>query len=271
MDIQLYNGTVTLEYDEKEHAYRYNGEYVPSVTTIIGVIDKPYLIPWALKMAQGYVMERMKDKGLSAYSLSPEISPNQVALWLEEMKKEYRTALKKAGDIGTEVHKWIENHIKAQIDPLGPVSEPILPSTDSATAAIAAFLEWENVNDVKYLISEKKVFSLRHRYAGTLDVGALVNGEKTIVDFKTSNSYSHDYALQTAAYVQAYNEEQPVNDGFTGRLVIMLSKETGMPTPMPLEPKGSQKFSDEFDTFIAAKRVYDWKQTLPKFEYSKRR
>jgi len=258
MDILLYEGNVVLSYDEKEHVYRYNGDVVPSVTSAIEVIDKPFLIPWALNMAEQYINEKIKEEGLSKFSLSPAISPNKVAVWAADMKKKYRTVFKKAGEIGTEVHKWVEDHIKSVIES-GVRPLPASPTSPEVESAVKAFLEWESVNHVEYLVSERKVFSVKHKYAGTLDVIANINGVKTLLDFKTSNYYSDNYALQTAAYRMAYNEELE-KERIDNRVVIMLSKETGMPTVIE-QPESS--YETECSTFLSALNIYQWKKSLP--------
>ena len=46
--IQYFNGdSVELEFSAGKHTYQVDGEYVPSVTTILDVINKPALMPWA--------------------------------------------------------------------------------------------------------------------------------------------------------------------------------------------------------------------------------
>lgn len=55
---------------------------------------------------------------------------------------------------------------------------------------------------------EKQVWSLRHRYAGTVDALATVDGKFGVLDIKTSTGFYPEYNLQTAAYVSALQEFQ---------------------------------------------------------------
>ncbi len=55
---------------------------------------------------------------------------------------------------------------------------------------------------------EKKVWSVRHRYAGTVDALATVDGKFGVLDIKTSTGFYPEYNLQTAAYVSALQEFQ---------------------------------------------------------------
>ncbi len=54
---------------------------------------------------------------------------------------------------------------------------------------------------------ERRVKHSNHRYSGTFDILAEVDGELAIVDLKSSASIYRDYRLQTAAYLSAINEE----------------------------------------------------------------
>lgn len=53
---------------------------------------------------------------------------------------------------------------------------------------------------------ERQIWSSRHRYAGTVDALAQINGKFGVLDIKTSTGIYPDYNLQTAAYVSALQE-----------------------------------------------------------------
>lgn len=53
---------------------------------------------------------------------------------------------------------------------------------------------------------EKQVWSARHRYAGTVDALAEIDGKFGVLDIKTSTGFYPEYNLQTAAYVSALQE-----------------------------------------------------------------
>ena len=46
--IKFHDGEeLILDFNEGKHIYKVEGEYAPSVTTILNSINKPALIPWA--------------------------------------------------------------------------------------------------------------------------------------------------------------------------------------------------------------------------------
>jgi hypothetical protein len=50
------------------------------------------------------------------------------------------------------------------------------------------------------------MFSDTHKYSGTLDLLVELNGQKWILDIKTSNNIHESYFLQMSAYTKAYEE-----------------------------------------------------------------
>lgn len=56
---------------------------------------------------------------------------------------------------------------------------------------------------------ERRFLHSRHRYAGTIDVLAEIDGKFGVLDIKTSQGIYRDYNLQTAAYMDALLDEFP--------------------------------------------------------------
>ncbi|MBI2609691.1 hypothetical protein HYW53_00755 [Candidatus Giovannonibacteria bacterium] len=53
---------------------------------------------------------------------------------------------------------------------------------------------------------ERPVWSVAHRYAGTVDALCTIDGKFGVLDIKTSPNFYPEYNLQTAAYLQALQE-----------------------------------------------------------------
>lgn len=221
---RLYNGEVELVFDEKKHRYTANGVAVPSVTSIVGVLDKSGpLVGWSLKIAGEYVTDRLLN-------LDAKPSVDDVDDIVKKMKSAPRKLTKAAADIGTQAHAWIEQHIKAQLKfdsmPESPTNEKVLSCTN-------AFLRWEKENYVDYVASERKIYSRQIGYAGTLDVIAHVNRRRVVLDLKTSNGVYPEYLLQTSGYQMAYEEE--TGEMLDGRIILKISKEDALFEETPLD------------------------------------
>lgn len=75
-------------------------------------------------------------------------------------------------------------------------------------AGVTAFRQFNEQKKIEFHpeFVERRIWSSRHRYAGTLDALAWVDGKFGVLDIKTSTGFYPEYNLQTAAYVTALQE-----------------------------------------------------------------
>ena len=99
---------------------------------------------------------------------------------------------------GTLVHETVQGLLTGKEV---SIPEAILP----AVSAFQKFNEEKQIVFHKEYV-ESRVVSLRHRYAGTVDALATVDGKFGVLDIKTSTGFYPEYNLQTAAYVSALQE-----------------------------------------------------------------
>ena len=208
MITKLYNGEVELEFIPEKHVYTYNGKKVDGTTGILGVINKPALMYWAVNQAVAFFINAIK----------PGISYDEIQLkaMAEGMKASPRKKSGDAADIGKLVHEWIESYIKGE--------KPTTPINEQMKNAIDSFLKWEKESGVKFVHSEKVVFSRKYNYAGTLDFIGEIDGKLLLGDFKTSKGIWDEYWLQTSAYQQAYLEEFPESE-ILGQVIVRIGKD----------------------------------------------
>lgn len=247
----LYNGSVNLTFKESGHRYEIDGKEIVGVTTILKtVIAKEALINWAVKMTADHI--------LANFDPTKAYKPDEIVKLVDDAKKAHRLAKEGSADIGTRAHKWIEEYIKAKISG-GMV--PGKPEED-IKEPIKNFLVWEASNEVKWLESEKPVYSKKYGYCGTMDFMAIVNGSKVIGDIKTSNAiYPESYYLQVSAYRYAYEEEY--NDaGISGMLIIKIPKDN----KSILEVKSVPDYQDNATAFIYAVHLYRQVSKLKNFK-----
>ena len=171
--------------------YKKNGKSYPSSTTICGQLDKSGpLTYWAAGCAGDYVIDKVNSE--------KKLTRSKVIAFAEESKKKFRSVLKKAGDIGTAVHKAIEYYLKTG-------KEPVIDE-DKILAGFVAFLEWAEKHKLKDPMCEVTVYG--PNYAGTCDCICLLDGVPTILDFKTSKAPRdgkpyEEWRYQVASYRHA--------------------------------------------------------------------
>lgn len=217
----LYNGKVELTRDA-EHQYRVNGEKKAGVTgSLKKLIAKPGLMPWALGLAATYVKENVPVGTFITENLLKEVCAG--------LQKASDLVRDKAGDIGTEVHDWIERWTDSKI---GFSDDPELPDSIQIRSIVAGFLE--ECGDFDYIESERPVYSLLHDKCGTIDaiieetvidtrnqtlytipdhhpldcVGLDMRVKRGLLDYKTTSGFYWDQILQALIYAVFYNEEK---------------------------------------------------------------
>lgn len=233
---QLFYGK-ELKFDEKEHAYFWDGQPVPGVTTILKCINKPALMPWAVKMTRDYWLEALK-KGRTDHDKIHKESWNA-----------HKNFTKNAAEIGSNVHAYAESFLKKQELPLLLI--------DEAKRGAEAFHKWHDSHKIKLLASERVILSQEHYYAGTCDLIAEIDGEYCVGDFKTSSGIYPEMRLQTAAYQHAIQEEK----GFQvqARWIIRFDKKTG-----EFEAKRFTDFDLDFKGFKSALELHRALQQIEK-------
>lgn len=195
----------SFTFDEKTHSYFLDGKPMTGVTTVLGMVAKPALLPWAVKCAIEHIQSNAKDITTNHDHDEP-IYQVPLAL-LEEAKKAHTRKKDDAANKGTDVHGILEEIIKGAIEYTdGYILAENLgghPENDQ----VRHFVEWAMNNKVKFTASEKRVFSRTHFYAGTLDFLCEIDGKTYVGDIKTSNGvYGRSYFAQCAAYRLALEE-----------------------------------------------------------------
>lgn len=137
--------------------YKYGTERFPSVTTILGILDKPALIQWAANCAVECI------EGVIDEIRNPKTSQARVEQLLLEAKKNFRAVSRKAMDIGTVIHNAIQTHLH------GGDPSNLLDGNDAAQNGFLAFLEWSKKVQLEVVALEKPLFHPGLRYAGTPD------------------------------------------------------------------------------------------------------
>ena len=157
--------------------------------------------------------------------------------------EEYNRITDEALRIGNDTHKFIEDFITYG-HTCGDPDEHIAPS-------IEAFMAWDEKYQPKWMSSERKIYCDKHKYAGTVDAVAQINGRVCVIDFKTSKKIYKPYHLQVTAYAQAIKRIDGLRRWPLG-IILRLDKETGQYDCKVFEPR------DHFEMFVNCMKLRDW-------------
>lgn len=253
INLKLYKGKVEIKFFPESHIYYVDGKRTTGVTTFIGIKDKSRpLIIWAVGLFKDFLYE----------NLPGGINESHI----EEGAKLHSVRKQEAATIGDEAHKWIESYIKG--------GKPEMPDRDAVVIAVNAFLDWAKQHKVKFISSERVVYSQKHDYVGLFDIEAEVDGQLCLIDIKTGNDLRNDVRMQTAAYVMADMEESKKK--YKGRWAVRLAKETEdeylarmakkgrdvVKTYQPFEAmyldENKKDLAEDFAAYLAAMKLYRW-------------
>lgn len=190
-----------------------SGSLMPSVTNVIGCLDKPFLTTWYGKLAAEDAVETVrKHPGLI------ESRPQAAVGWL---KKAGHRRLTAAAALGDEVHQ------AAEALALGLAPDPL---SDAAGPYVEGVRQFLSEFSPRFLHVEATCFGVVNDplvgplpYAGTADFIAEVNGMVLVGDFKTGKSIHTEAALQVAALANATDLALP-----DGTLVPMPRSDSGL-------------------------------------------
>ena len=139
---------------EMERFYFLNGNRIPTITTILGILGAKALEQWKVNQAVEYIGNNR---------------PQTEEQWIYHLKKAktaHRQASKKAMGTGTTVHEAIHAYLS------GAKPEPILEGDSKAEMAFYAFLEWSDSVKLKPIATELTVINEEFGFGGTIDLVA---------------------------------------------------------------------------------------------------
>ena len=221
----------------EDHIYTHDltRELYTGVTTILGVRSADWLKFWTTKRNYEYMMENWDIRKLYTQKEKEDL--------LLKAKNAHAQRSKEALNTGKKAHLWIEHYLDGK--------NPPVPQDEKLKNSISSFIEYEKQHKIDWLLSEFVVCSEVYKYAGTLDAYAVVDGKKTLIDFKTSNHFSEDMFIQTAGYQNCLEEMGEIPEQ---RMIIRIPKD-GTKVETLVVPT-VYKFDRE--TFLHLREVHRW-------------
>ena len=163
-------------------------ELVPSVTNVIGILDKPAIPRWAASEVAKRAAQLKRSLGGMADS---EI--------VDTLKGAPWSKSQRAADRGTDIHAYLEARLnRLEPEELSDDAEPYKAAADEWFDYIGASLE-----DVR-----TEVTLFHPMYAGTTDLIARQDDRWVILDFKTSKAIYDEAALQLSALAGCYTDSE---------------------------------------------------------------
>lgn len=156
-----------------------DGYIVPGITTVLGLMNKPALVPWANKLGLQNI---------------------DVAKYVDD----------KAA-IGTLGHCMITDALEGKKTDTSDYSSNQI---DLATNCALSFWQWEKEHPIEevYFV-ERPLVSETYGFGGTLDIYAKINGRREIIDLKTGSGIYDEHIWQVATLKKLLEEHDYQIDG----------------------------------------------------------
>ena len=197
-----------------------DGTRVPGVTTILGVLNKPALVPWA---------NRLGLQGIDS--------------------TKYVDAL--AG-VGTAAHAACIADLRGE--DVDAVFAPLAADTRAlAENCYLSFCSWLKEHKVEPIATELPLVSEKYRYGGTLDILARVDGRIEIVDLKTGKAIYPDYFRQVAGYWNLVIENGIVSDPIDQFRILKIPRAESE----AFDEKVKVSLRTQWDIFVRCLDVYN--------------
>lgn len=150
---------------------------VPGVTTIIGILNKPALVPWANKIGlRGIDVKRYVDD---------------------------------KADIGTLAHALIIGELTGQKVDTSDYSQQQI---EAAENACLSFYEWQKKHELIICEAEKELVSEKYKFGGRFDILGNIDLLRELLDLKTGSGIYEEAYYQLGGYLILLEEHKYIVD-----------------------------------------------------------
>ncbi len=143
------------------------GDLVPGVTTVLNILSKPALVPWANRL------------GLDGIDVNKYVDDKAA--------------------IGTLAHDMVACHLRGTKVDAADYSPNQVASAENC---LLKFWDWLKAHPLKAILIEVPIVSEEYKFGGTIDCLAEMDGNLILLDFKTGGAIYPEYFFQLAAYKQ---------------------------------------------------------------------
>jgi hypothetical protein len=221
---------------------------VPGVTSVGNMLPKDYLTFWAAKESAHAAVEN--------WDIVSQLVQRDPKGAEDYLKNAHRRKTKAATDLGSAAHDYFERLARGEIIHDRHVHIDVKPH-------VRWFREFLAELQPKFLYLEETVWSDAHRYAGSFDAIAEIDGEIVLLDWKTSAKVYDSVALQLSAYryadriILAETGESVDVPAMAGGAVLHVRPEGWSLVPVKCD-------EEIFEHFQSLRHTFDWETVTKK-------
>ena len=196
-----------FHFDDKTHHYFYDGKPMTGCTTILGVLAKPALVPWAARMAVEYIKEHAPLIETATPKYYEVDEPT-----LEAARSAHAKKRDTAADAGTDLHAEIEEMVYWTIKMNDGTFKnyPVDLRRQHSPNALY-FIDWAIKENIRFIATEQRLYSKELWVAGTCDLIFEKDGKRYVGDIKTYKKiWDRVPLIQCAGYALMWEEMNTV-------------------------------------------------------------
>lgn len=178
-----------------------------------------------------------------------EVSVEEAASLSLAARYRHKKDLEKAASLGDEVHEFAEEFAKRKVAGEEMTADMLEFDDDRALSMANDFLDWVDEHNVEFVEAERLAYSKNHRYVGTFDALAYVDGVLTLIDYKTSKRIYLGHKLQSSGYWNSRQEEAD----YIGEDIQI---EQAMVVRFDKDPEDDTEFTAEDNTWTLTEEHY---------------
>lgn len=231
---------------------------VPGVTSIVGMLPKPFLQFWNAKM--------VAELAVDSLDFIKQMAERDRQGAVDYLKGAARRYTKIRADVGSDAHDLFERMIRGEST--GSIHPDLRPYHQH-------FSEFLDIVQPELVRAEDVAWSDEHQYAGSFDAMLRLklddngkpdpHGDSALVvaDWKTSKSTYPDVALQMSAYAHAdriispSGESEPMPE-FDGACVLHITPDAWEFKPVRIDR------DDVFGHFLHLRETFKWDREVSK-------
>lgn len=264
-----------IDFNPRSHRYSVKDTkpkvYIPSVTTITGLLDKPFLVEWSAREAATAAVHAYADH-------SGSIEDETLDRFIATGRARHREMREEGANVGTAVHQQIKRVLVPGWEPAEDEAVSFDDAGLDAEMAWSAFEEWKvkaiDERGAKIVLCEEIVVHPFGLYVGTPDLVLQVPDGNShtgsvleIVDFKTSNQSDDnpcalypEYLFQISAYRRCLMETSEYDDRFGPHpwgdgLMVGLGK-NGWLADTPIPAADMEAYANAFELMAGVIATY---------------
>jgi hypothetical protein len=260
---------VKLDFSKPHITYREkNGQVVVGTTTAINKLAMPALPIWGFNTGREPMYQTIPE-AIEAEGINPaKLKKAEAIPWAFSAGQKRKNSnlygkRDKAAEIGTIAHEILHYREKGLEIDNSNIDDDVW---ELALKCVASHDQWFQNMTMKTILTEKDFVSEKYHYGGTMDKLAEINGELTLIDYKTGKDIYDTNFIQLAAYTnlaieQGYDVKQSI--------AVNMPKTKGnsfniksVPAEMLFEAGYFKWFLSSVDAYYAEQQTKKFKEVI---------